>query len=77
MGLVCKDQNFNACEHMPEDTPERTGNKLLCVSLVASLRHDLSQCKKQQNPFIANTCLYTYRRWVPVCPRKYPTLDSF
>ena len=67
MESVCKNQHFNICDIMPEDTPDRTGNKLLCASFVASLTHDPSYCKRHKNPFIANTCLYGYRRW---------TLDS-
>ena len=63
MKLVCKNQDFNLCEKMPEDTNARQANKGFCLAFVASLTHDLSICRNQKNRYYANVCEIGYQRW--------------
>jgi len=63
MKLVCKNQDFNLCEKMPDDTAARQGNKGFCLAFVTSLTHDLSICRNQKSQYYANVCEVGYQKW--------------
>ncbi|MBI2131183.1 hypothetical protein HYU10_05460 [Candidatus Woesearchaeota archaeon] len=63
MELVCKNQDFNLCENLPEDTNARQGNKGFCLAFVTSMTHDLRICRNQENQYYADVCEMGYQRW--------------
>ena len=63
MNLVCKNQDFNLCEDMPDDTNARQGNKGFCLAFVTSMTNDLGICRNQKNQYYANVCEIGYQRW--------------